>query len=383
MNINMKRSIFCLLMAMIFAFSSITPVFAGPEEDIKKQEEELKKIQKQLKQIESEKANAKKSQKTVVNNINSIEGSIKGLEKEISDLNSSITDTEHLILEITANLQQTENKIDNKNDLLNKRLRTMYKSGSVGYLEVLLGASDFSDFLTRFDMVQKIYQHDVDLIKKLESEKSAIEDNKKKLEDEKARLQSLTKQVSSKQAQLSTNLISLQSKQSEIKQDLKALEEREDQLLEDANKVTDIIKNYKLMLTYVGGKMAWPAPGYKKITSPFGYRIHPVYKTKKLHTGIDIAVPYGEKVHAAQSGTVIYADWFGGYGKAVMIDHGGGYVTLYAHNSSLLVKAGDKVVQGQAISKCGSTGVSTGAHVHFEVRENGQYVDPLKWVTPN
>lgn len=375
-----KSIVLLIIICLLMATSSVA--FAGPEEDLKKQEEELKKVKDKLNQLEREKNSTKKSENKVVNSINSIEKNIKGIESEITSLNGSISTTEQSILEITSNLQETNGKIDKKNEVLDKRLRTMYKSGNVGYLEVLLGASDFSDFLTRMDMVQEIYKHDVDLIEELRVQKLTIESDKKKLEEEKNRLQGLSKEVISKQTQLNSSLVSLQGKKSEIRKDLKALEEIEDGLLEDANKLTDLIKSLNLMVTYVGGKMTWPLPGNTRLSSPFGYRIHPVYKTKKLHTGVDIPAAYGTKVLAAQSGTVIYSDWFGGYGKAVMIDHGGGYVTLYAHNSKLLVKFGDRVERGQPITKVGSTGVSTGNHLHFEVRENGKYVDPIKWAPP-
>ena len=379
---NKMKKIVSILIIVIIIISSTPIAYAGPEEDLKKQEQELKKIQDKLNKLEKEKNNAKKSENKIINSINSIEKNIKGIESEISKLISNISETEQSILEITSNLQDTNGKIEKKNDLLNNRLRTMYKAGNVAYLEVLLGASDFSDFLTRIDMVQEIYKHDIALIEELKAQKTTIESDKKMLEEEKARLQQLSNEVVGKQTQLNSSLVNLQGKKSEIRQDLKALEELEDELLEDANKVTEIIKNLNLMVTYVGGKMTWPLPGKTRISSPFGYRIHPVYKTKKLHSGVDIPAAYGTKVLAAQSGTVIYSDWFGGYGKAVMIDHGGGYVSLYAHNSKLMVKVGQKVERGQAVAQVGSTGVSTGNHLHFEIRENGEYVDPMKWTTP-
>jgi len=371
-----------LIIAMCLLLATTSVVFAGPKEDLKKQEVELKKIKGELNQLESDKKNAKKSENKVVNSINSIEEDIKEIESEIIELNVLISNAEQSILEITANLQETNGKIVKKNEVLDKRLRIMYKSGNVGYIEVLLGASDFSDLLTRMDMVQEIYKHDIDLIENLRVQKRTIESDKKKLEEEKMRLESLSSKVVGKQTQLNSNLVSLNGKKSEIKQNLKALEEFEDGLLDDANKLTDIIKKSKLMVTYVGGKMTWPLPGETRLSSPFGYRVHPVYKTKKLHTGVDIPAPYGMKVLSAQSGTIIYADWFGGYGKSVMIDHGGGYVTLYAHNSKLLVKVGQKVKRGQSIAQVGSTGVSTGNHLHFEVRKNGKYVNPIKLAPP-
>ena len=126
--------------------------------------------------------------------------------------------------------------------------------------------------------------------------------------------------------------------------------------------------------------MEWPVSGHTRISSPFGYRIHPIFKVKKLHTGIDIPAPTGTSIGAAAAGTVVYCDWLGGYGKAIMVDHGGGILTLYGHNSALVVSEGDTVSRGQTIAKAGSTGNSTGPHLHFEVRKNGSYVDPMPWL---
>ena len=124
----------------------------------------------------------------------------------------------------------------------------------------------------------------------------------------------------------------------------------------------------------------WPVPASSRITSQYGYRIHPVYKTKKFHSGIDIGAPYGVDILAAADGTVTLATTNGGYGKCVIINHGSGITTLYGHNSTLLVSVGNKVTKGQVIAKAGSTGVPTGPHLHFEVRVNGSTTDPMQYL---
>lgn len=161
----------------------------------------------------------------------------------------------------------------------------------------------------------------------------------------------------------------------------KALEEEVDKLNDYAKEIeAEIVKLQRNTGPYSGGQMEWPAPGYYRITSYFGYRIHPILKTKKLHTGIDVGVPTGGDIVSAAAGVVIYSGSLGGYGNTIMVDHGGSIVTLYAHNSRLIVKENDLVKRGDVVAKAGSTGMSTGPHLHFEVRKNGVYQDPMTWL---
>jgi len=350
---------------------------ADIEQDKKKLEEVNKKIQetvKNIKENESQQKSVNERLKELENQIRSLEGEINNIEKEISALKKQ--------LEITTNdLKIAEEKIQNKNEILNSRLRVMYKNSSIDYLEVLLAATDFNDFLSRIDMVAKIYNHDVNLLEELKEQKKEIEEKKAALENQRAQLLLLMEQLKNKQNSLMVSRGEAERVREELVKDHKALSQQVDELNKLADEISEEIRRKQSSAKYVGGAMTWPAPGYTRITSPFGYRTHPILKVKKLHTGIDIGVPTGTKVVAAQSGTVIHSDWLGGYGKVVMIDHGGGIVTLYAHNSELLVKVGDQVKRGQVIAKSGSTGMSTGPHLHFEVRENGNYVDPLKYVS--
>jgi murein DD-endopeptidase MepM/ murein hydrolase activator NlpD len=166
----------------------------------------------------------------------------------------------------------------------------------------------------------------------------------------------------------------------EVASNNKVLEAQIDSLNQEANSLIAEILRLQGTEEYVGGVLGWPAPSSKRITSYFGYRTHPILKVKKLHTGIDIGVPSGHDIVAANAGKVIKAAWNNSYGYMIMIDHGGGIVTLYAHNSKLLVKTGDIVKKGQVIALSGSTGMSTGPHLHFEVRVNGEYKNPLDYL---
>lgn len=370
-----KTIVFLLLLVMLFSSMDYTT------DEMKIKERELDQINSDLKNLDADIKNNKQELTGVSNDINVTENNIRSIEGQIDTLNEEIVATETAIDVKVEELAASEDHLAYKNDILNQRLRVMYKEGQVGYIEVLLGAESFGDLLTRVDMIQRIVQHDQTLIQDIESEITLIDTKKNELETFKTNLEGLKVEEKDKQANLEVQMNQLVKQQSELKNDIKALESKEDELLDQANKVTKIIENLKLQETYVGGVMAWPAPGYYRITSPFGNRIHPIFKVPKLHTGIDVGIPYGESIVAAQEGTVIYSNWMGGYGKVVMLDHGGGYVTLYGHTSKLLVSVGDKVAKGETIAKCGSTGNSTGAHLHFEVRVNGDYVNPMEYVT--
>lgn len=352
-------------------------------DEVNVKQNELKLINDRIKGIQSEKQTNSSNQNKINTNIDKINKSISGLESEIKAINKDISNTQVKIEGLMKEIETTQNNIDEKTKVLEKRLRVMYKTGNVGYIEVLLGSDDFKDLMTRADMVKKIYIHDTNLIEYLNEQKKIQEDNKTNLENEKAALNNSRQRINEKKAVLKVEIQELSSAKEKLKSDYKALEESEDRFKKEADELTEILKNLKLDKKYVGGQMIWPLPGKTNISSYFGYRIHPVYKKNKLHTGVDIPAAKGTSVLAAQSGTVIYSDWLSSYGRLVMIDHGGGIVTAYGHNSSLEVSVGDKVSAGDVIAKVGSSGVSTGNHCHFEVRKDGKYVNPLDYVSPN
>lgn len=370
-----------LIFAMLFTTMGLAVSFAD-DADVSKQQSELASIQSQRQQLQKE----IKSGKAVVNDLNkqikSLENQINLSQLEINEIGVNIKQTQTQIDEAIRQLGALQEDIAQQNTELNARLRTMYKNGSVGFLDVLLGSRGINDLMTNLDRVQRIYDNDKEVLQTLQAEHKEIDEQKNYLIGLQTKLKAAQDDVKAKQDALNSDKAEINEKQKEAASDVKALEEQENALNAEANALISEIRKLSGGGTYAGGSMLWPVPGVSRITSQFGYRIHPILGYKKLHTGIDIGAASGTTIIAANSGTVIKAGWNNSYGNMVMVDHGGGIVTLYAHASSLLVSAGTTVSAGQAIAKVGSTGMSTGPHLHFEVRVNGNYVDPLGYVSP-
>ncbi len=352
-----KKSTCIFLIAMLtFTFVMAGATYAATESDNLK--DQLSGVQAEKNEVSSRLADVKKQ-------IDEMQPKVDSLNAEVAAANKQIAQTEKEIAD-----KQEEMK--NREDGLNERLRVMYKNGSVGFIDVLLGSNSISEFISNLEMIQKIYKNDMEVLETLKQEQKELEEIKERLKDEKAELDT-------KKAELDTNLKELNSLKSE-------LEAQEDQLLEEAQALNDKIAALsKPDTSYEGGAFVWPAPASRYIISPFGWRMHPVYNVWKYHSGIDIAAGQGTNVLAAASGTVILSVNYGNasYGECIVIDHGGGISTLYGHmtRGSRRVSVGDKVSAGQVIGLVGSTGVSTGPHLHFEVRNNGQLVDPLGYVS--
>lgn len=345
-----KKSLICfLIFAMVCCLGTYSLAYADNKED----------KQQELNQINEEK-------KDVKEDMEALTSSIKEQQAEVDKLERSIDQKQDEIDVAQADIEQTIKDIEKQQEGLNQRLRNMYKNGSVGYLDVLLGSNSVSEFLTNLELIQRIYKGDEATLRTLERQHEELEQKRAALKTEKEALNQQKAEAEEKQTALQQDKDALQAKLDELNAQAEAISD-EIAALQNPEKV------------YTGGQFMWPTTA-TYITSPFGFRIHPVTGVYTGHTGVDIGCSYGSPVYAAADGTVILASTsYGGYGVAVVIDHGSGISTLYGHNDHLKVSVGQQVKRGQVIAASGSSGVSTGPHLHFEVRINGQYVDPMQY----
>lgn len=303
---------------------------------------------------------------------------------EYKDVKGRLDKVQSDIIDNTELLEKTEKELNAKNKILAKRVKDIYINGQISYVDVLFGAKDFSDFLTRMDILKRIIKHDYDLIMKVKADRDIVVNTRAKLEQDKADVELLVADAAIKQQNMLDKKQAQQVLLNKAEYDREVSQQAYEEIMAASEEITRMIQRSQMISSgFAGGgsgsgAMIWPLSG--PITSEFGWRTHPIFGTQRYHSGLDIGGDYGLPIAAAASGVVIHAGWISGYGNTVIIDHGGGITTLYGHNESLLVGVGESVAQGQTIAMCGSTGNSTGPHCHFEVRENGEPVSPYSYL---
>ncbi|PYG88178.1 murein DD-endopeptidase MepM/ murein hydrolase activator NlpD [Ruminiclostridium sufflavum DSM 19573] len=370
-----------MLMAAIYIFSCvIIPVSAASS---------LESAKNQQKQVSSKISQLAKEKKALESEIKQKTSDIEKLQADAEKTKDTMQKKSEEISKVNADIDLINKEIDAiekeyeyKNELFKTRMRVMYQNMNKSSLEIFIESKSFSEFFSRIELISLVKENDEKLIKEIALGKENTEIKKQaklnELEKKKVQLKTLNAKVSD----IKTSRAKMESDVESQKSRLKAAEKKEDEMIELSKELESKISQLQDKTTkYAGGVMKWPTPGYTGISSPYGYRIHPIYKVRKFHTGVDINAPSGASIVAANSGKVILAGWNGGYGNCIIIDHGDGIATLYGHQSKLLVSVGDKVSKGDVIGKVGSTGLSTGPHLHFEVRVNGQTKDPMGYFT--
>lgn len=373
-------------------FATLTNDFIEESEGKKKEAEDNQKA------VEGKLSQVKQMLKEVQNIKSALDQAMVEADAKLEDLNNSveilnadITKLEEEIATTQAELIVAESVKEKQYYTMKKRIQYMYEKGNKNYIELLFTAGSFSDFLNTAEFVNKISKYDremlnsyMDTVKDIEEKEAKLlsqeEELNKKHEALTVQLEEVENEMEQKQDAINMYTADINNKEAAIKEyeayiaEQKAVVEAlEAAILAEKKRLAE---ENKSAITYDGGQFAWPAPNYTRISDEYGERIHPILGTKQFHNGLDMAAPGGSPILAAYDGEVVAADYSATMGNYVMINHGDGLITIYMHASALEVSKGQVVVRGEEIAKVGTTGRSTGNHLHFSVRKDGSYVNP-------
>jgi murein DD-endopeptidase MepM/ murein hydrolase activator NlpD len=367
-----------LFVSILLIVTAILPVYA---DEIDKAQQELQDVSRQIESQRSQLNQIKQQEKSIMGQLQNLEQDMVDKEKQIEILAARIHALEEDIKATEEEIAQKEEELQVQIDYLCERLLYMYEDGmDVSYLEVLFSATNIRDFLTRYDLLQYVVEQDMNLIDTINKNKRALDIKKNDLEIQKKELLTMREVQEAQRRQLEEQADQKKEILSNVRVEKKAYEKALEELERTSRELEELIRRSQSGEQLGTGIYTWPAPGYRSITSAYGMRYHPILKTNKMHTGVDIGAPMGAKIVAADSGKVMFAGWQGGYGQTIIIDHGAGMSTLYAHQSKFAVSSGQSVNKGDVIGYVGSTGWSTGPHLHFEVRVNGNPTNPMSYL---
>lgn len=402
---KIRKSIFIKSFLAMFIIVSIFSIQVLADEEINNivENEEIEndvENDDKIKDLESQKRELEDQSDLMNAQIEFIEGELSETVLEITELSQNIFDknaemqeleTKALQLNEEAKVVNSQLEIANQDydkikSLMEARLVAMYEIGDISYLDLLLNSKGIFEFISNYYYISIIADADSELLQTCLNKKQSVESlirelekNEQNLNDIQENLKKDTIALSNFMAIKNQKLKNLNAEELNLQQ---KIEEYQSQIqsIESEIKILALASNNS---DYVGGSFAWPVPGYSKITSNFGMRTHPITGIYKLHTGVDIGAPLGAAFIASNNGIVVKAEYNTAYGNMVIVDHGGGISTLYAHGSEILTSVGQTITKGTPILKVGSTGYSTGPHAHFEIRVNGEYVNPLDYMVSN
>lgn len=380
----MKKLVICFMSFMLI-FSYCEPTFVVEAKSVNQLQKDKTKYEQNKKSAKAALEQVKMKQKNIADEILDLDKSVMEAEEELENITNKLKETQKKLEVAQKELEvATEKKEKQLNDF-KKRINYIHECGSIGYLEIVLQSESFNDFLTRMQYVNDIMSYDKTTLEALKKNETIIQTKTNEIKVERDQVGVLSKQVKQKNADLQQKLVDKKSVAEQYRNDTAKYEQELASWTKASNEVESLINQASGSVIqgdvkYTGGQFSWPVPGRSNISSGYGYRSRPIGSGNEFHTGYDIPGAYGTNIIAAAGGKVITARYVNGYGYTVMIDHGGGLVTLYGHNSKLVVSQGQTVSKGQVIAKCGSTGNSTGNHCHFEVRKNGKHTSPRPYL---
>lgn len=395
-----KRICTILLVTLATVLALCCTVYASEDRiksidlEIKNQEAEYNRLQRQIKDTNRKISDTKAKEKEVTSQLETLSQKITLTQKRVNVLNLKVVRVQNNIQKLNISIASKEKEIEKIKVLLGARLVSMYKYGGVTEFNLLFSSAGAQDALNTSYLLGRIAKEDQRLISELEKEIDELNAMKQSLAKEQTVYEGHRTELNERGVELKSaaneRKIALKKVQKEKAEYLAQQKDFQKASQELQNKITQLIaqkrrinaaknkKEQQVVYYRKGGRLMWPTQG--RISSRFGTRSHPVFKTKTTHTGLDIAAPKGTPVCAANAGEVLYTGWMRGYGQVIILDHGGDLTTVYAHLSQITCKEDQSVRRGQQIGMVGSTGVATGNHLHFEVRVNGKAVDPMGYL---
>lgn len=379
----MKKKLYVIIAGIIIFICLISVKSVAETKDVAELREQREILQEQISEntlqvdeLEGQISDLMLEIQDLSDNIYKYEVEVAVLENEIAELNKKIAVVE-------AQYNEIEEVYNKRKTALANRIVAQYEAGEVYYLDFLLNSNGLVDFISNYYLLGEILDFDDVLLKSCEEQKEEITAIKEELDAYKKELKEKKDEQEKSAIVLSNTRVVKNNQMSRLTEEEAELQRQIDEYQEETQKIEVellMILTANLNSDYVGGALAWPVPGYTTITSYYGMRTHPISGIYKMHTGVDIAAPTGSYFVAANDGVVVKSVYSASYGNLVVIDHGGGLSTLYAHGHERLVEEGDTVTRGQPVLTVGSTGISTGPHAHFEVRVNGSWTDPLEYI---
>lgn len=411
-----KKGVIGAIMAAVLLIGATGTAFAAPEsadsldDAINKGTDALSDAQDEKKQLQSNLSAAQAMKKELENAKTALTGDVVELDSQMSEVSNDLLEVQNLLDTKEAELDKTTKElaqakidVEKQYEDMKLRIKFMYENGTMSYIQILLSSGSFSELLNKAEYIEQVSEYDRNMLQTYQDNRDKITRLEKDLKDQKEVLEQVKGDVEAKQTEMAGLISDKQSEiegyENDIQNKEEAIKEYEAMIAEqdstikalEASVVAAKAKRAQMAVSdnstnaadqphYGGGAFVWPAPSYTRISDDYGYRTHPILGIQQFHSGVDMAAPSGSSILAAADGTVVAATYNATMGNYVMIDHGNGLYTIYMHASALYVSSGQSVSAGSTIAAVGSTGRSTGAHLHFSVRQNGSYVSPWNYL---
>lgn len=382
-------------MPLILHASLTNELIEESEKAVDQAQEEKKNLQTGLSGVKQLLNSLESAKDNLESYVTQLDSNLALLTEQIESLNKNLEEKTTQIVETQAALDVARKKEEEQYARMKKRIQFMYERGNNSYVEMLMSSASFADLLNKSEFIKAMSAYDREMLDEFVATKMDIAEKEKKLQEEKNELETVKASIAEQQASVEALIDAKEQEitvyESDIGNKEKALREYEAEIAAQDAMIKELeatiqqekkrlLEENRKAITYDGGQFKWPAPDYTRVSDDYGMRMHPTLKVEQFHNGIDLASPSGSRILAAYDGEVVAADYSSTMGNYIMIDHGDGLYTIYMHASSLLVSKGAMVTRGEQIAKVGSTGRSTGPHLHFGVRLNGSYVSPWNYI---